>query len=76
MNLMSNNKLNRWSGSAILFLLVVGAASALTVPLTLNGPTTSAQVGVQYSSALTVSADSPPNGPWSYGIQEIGRAHV
>jgi hypothetical protein len=57
------------SRSAILFLLVIGTALALPFPVTLNGTTPTAQVGVQYSAMLTVAA--PPNGgpTWTYSIQ-------
>ena len=58
----------RWTACAvgsILFFCAVGA-SALTLPLTVSGPIPTAQVGVPYSSALTVStALSTPH----YGIQ-------
>ena len=43
-----------WGRSAVLFFFVTGSASALTVPLTVNGPAPTAQVGVPYSAAITV----------------------
>jgi hypothetical protein len=61
---------NRWIGSAIVFLFVTGAASALTVMLTVDGPTPTAQAGVPYSSALTLHGGAWPSLQMlTYGIR-------